>query len=160
MFAVAFGLAIISYGSAEHEVSHWSGDTLALYVAFAYAAGLTILRGLKNISMVPAIPIGYLGSALIIWPSINPLASIEDAYALYLVHGVCIAVATACLALGPRYLSSPEVSLIILLESVFAPLLVWLVLSEDPGPWALIGGTIIVGSLFLSNMQVFVRSKK
>ena len=160
IFFVILGLTVISYGSAENEVSHWSGNAVALYISFAYAAGLTILRRLKNISMIPAIPIGYLGSALIIWPSINPLTSIDDAYGLYIAHGFCIAVATACLSLGPRYLSSPEVSLLILLEAVFAPLLVWAVISEDPGHWTLLGGAIVIGSIFLSNMQAFVRPRK
>ena len=160
IFAVAFGLAIISYGSSEIEISHWSGDAMALYIALAYAAGLTILRGLKHISMIPAIPIGYLGSAIIISPSINPFASIEDYYILYLAHGICIAVATACLTLGPRYLSAPEVSLLILLEAVFAPLLVWVAISENPGPWTFLGGFVIVGSLFVSNIQVLVNKRK
>lgn len=50
-----------------------------------------------------------------------------------------IAVATCFLTLGPRYISSAEVSLLILLESVLAPLLVWAVVGEDPGRWAIVG---------------------
>lgn len=60
--------------------------------------------------------------------------------------------ATCLLTLGPRYISAAEVSLLILLESVLAPLLVWAAIGEDPGPWALVGGSVVIGALLLSNL--------
>jgi len=46
------------------------------------------------------------------------------------------------------------------LESVLAPLLVWAVLGEDPGVYALIGGGIVVGALFLSNLIALSRRRR
>ena len=37
-----------------------------------------------------------------------------------------------CLATGPKYLSGPEVAMFYLLETVFAPVWVWLIFSEAP----------------------------
>ena len=48
------------------EISSWKGDLWALYVSAAYAGALTALRKVKEISMVPTVPIAFLGSALII----------------------------------------------------------------------------------------------
>ncbi len=42
----------------------------------------------------------------------------------------------------------------------FAPLLVWAILGEDPGPWALAGGGVVLGALFASNVCVLVRRKR
>ncbi|MEL6648159.1 MAG: EamA family transporter, partial [Pseudomonadota bacterium] len=74
-----------------------------------------------------------------------------------LSHGVFIAIATCFLTLGPRYISSAEVSLLILLESVLAPLLVWAWIGEDPGRWALVGGVVVIGALVVSNLMVMMR---
>jgi len=60
--------------------------------------------------------------------------------------------ATALLSLGPRYLPPADVSLIMLLEAVFGPLLVWLVLAEFPGGWTLAGGAVVLGALTLNNL--------
>ena len=66
--------------------------------------------------------------------------------------GVFIVVSMSLLAIGPRYIPSAEVSLLVLLESVLAPLLVWAVVGEHPGTWTLAGGVIVVGALLVSNV--------
>ena len=81
-----------------------------------------------------------------------PLQDFKQDWDLFLVHGIFIAGATCLLTLGPRFLSSPEVSLLILLESVLAPILVWLVLGEYPGEWAIAGGTLVILTLIVSNI--------
>ncbi len=157
MIAVGLGLCVIAYGSKENDIAHWTGDLFALYIALAYAGALTILRGLRDISMVPAIPIGYLGSAFVLSVTVEPFSGFKDNSMLYIAHGACIAAATACLAIGPRFLASTEVSLLILLESVLAPILVWVVLAEHPGQWTILGGMIIISALLASNLYVYFR---
>ncbi|MEQ9257600.1 MAG: DMT family transporter [Roseovarius sp.] len=157
MGVVMLGLGIIAFGSHENEVAHWSGDLFALSVCVAYAAALTAVRRLKDISMIPAIPIAYIAAALVLWPFVSPMPPMETQWHLFLGHGAFIAVATCFLTLGPRYISSPEVSLLILLESVLAPLLVWAVVGEDPGRWAIVGGAVVIGALVISNLIVLRR---
>ena len=159
ILVVGVGLSVIAYGSGTTALSNWRGDIWALYISMAYAAALTIVRHLKHISMIPAIPIAYLGSATIIFLFTNPLPLFEANAGLYFSHGVCIALGTCFLTLGPRYLSAPEVSLLILLESVLAPLLVWIVINENPGTWAFLGGAIVIGSLTISNFSAYKNAK-
>ena len=156
---VVVGLSVIAYGSRTSELSHWRGDMWALYISLAYASALTIVRHLKHISMIPAIPIAYIGSAVVVSFFVNPLNGYEANASFYLYHGTCIALGTCFLALGPRYLSTPEVSLLILLESVLAPLLVWIVIDENPGLWAVLGGSIVIGSLIISNVLSYKKGK-
>ena len=157
---VGVGLAIIAYGSGENELANWTGDLWAVYVSAAYAGALTMLRRLKHVSMIPAIPIAYLGSALVLFPTLGSGLEIETNIMLYISHGVFIALGTCFLTLGPRYISAPEVSLLILLESVLAPLLVWAVISENPGFWALAGGGVVIGALLVSNGSLFLKTAK
>lgn len=160
MTVVMLGLGIIAYGSGESEIASWKGDLWALYVSMAYAAALTAVRKVRDISMIPAIPIASIGAALVIWPLSDPLPAFAGQWPLFMGHGAFIAVATCFLTLGPRYISSAEVSLLILLESVLAPILVWIVVGEDPGPWALIGGAVVIGALFVSNLIALGRRRR
>ena len=159
MIVVFAGLAIIGWGSQSNDVAHWSGDLLALLVSISFAASLTAVRKVKEVSMVPAVAAAYLLAAAFLFPITNPLPIFAEKYLLFLAHGAFIAAATCLMTLGPRYLPSAEVSLLILLESVFAPLLVWVVIGENPGQLAIIGGGVVIGALVVSNIIALRRSR-
>ena len=153
MAAVIFGLAIIAYGSTSNDIASWKGDVWAVYVSAAFAAALTAVRSVRATSMIPAIPFAYIGAALVIGIFVSPVQAFETQWPLFLGHGAIIGAASCLLALGPRYISSAEVSLLVLLESVLAPILVWLVIGEDPGPLAIVGGVVVVAALLASNLH-------
>ena len=60
---------------------------------------------------------------------------------------VMIPLAFFCLATGPRYLSAPEVGMFYLLETILAPIWVWLVFAETPTTQTLLGGAILILAL-------------
>jgi drug/metabolite transporter (DMT)-like permease len=157
---VALGLSVIAFGSGSNANAHWTGDLMALGIASSFAVGLTAARKAKAISMVPAIPIAYIGAALVVLPFISPLDIIPSQWGLIVLHGgFFILISTTFLALGPRYIPSAEVALLILLESVLSPLLVWFFIGEEPGNWALLGGAIVISVLFISNLIVLMRKR-
>lgn len=158
--AVVAGLGVIAIGSGETEGASWRGDLLALCVSAVYAAGLTAARRVRPVSMVPALPMTYLFFALLILPIAQPLGVQGDQVWLIGVHAGFIVVASVLLAIGPRYITSAEVALLVLGESVLAPLLVWIVLGEDPGAWALVGGAMVLAALFVSNLIVLARGRR
>ncbi|MCP4183208.1 MAG: DMT family transporter [Hyphomicrobiales bacterium] len=160
MAAVIFGLAIITYGSSATEIASWKGDLWAVYVSVAFAAALTAVRKVKETSMIPAIPIAYIGAAIMIGMFCSPVEELQAQWQLFVGHGAFIGAASCFLALGPRYISSAEVSLLVLLESVLAPILVWVVIGENPGSWALIGGAVVIGALLVSNIFALRRNKQ
>ena len=157
MMVVICGLGVIAYGSGQSELSSWKGDLWALYVSAAYAAALTAVRKVKDTMMIPAIPIAYLAAAAILWTMTDPLPALQVNWQLIAGHGVFIGLASCFLTLGPRYISSAEVSLLVLLESVLAPILVWFVIGEDPGQWTIVGGAIVIGALLASNFVALRR---
>ena len=157
---VMLGLAIIAYGSGFSEISSWKGDIWAIYVSAAYAGGLTAIRKLKTISMVPAIPLAYIGTAFILGIFCDPFEGFMKNSSFFLLHGFFIGIASWLLTLGPRYLSSPEVSLLILLESVLAPILVWLIIGENPGTWAVLGGFVVILALLVFNSAKLINERR
>lgn len=158
--AVLTGLGIIAYGSGENELASWKGDLWALYTSASFAAALTAVRKVRATSMIPAIPAAYFLAALMMSFFADPVAPFETEWPLFLAHGAIIGASSCLLVLGPRYLSSAEVALLILLESVLAPLLVWAVVGEDPGIWALFGGAVVIGALLVSNLIALRRRRR
>ena len=63
-----------------------------------------------------------------------------------------VSIGTALLYLGPRYIPSAEVGLLILMESILGPLWVWLALGEALGPYTVIGGAIVLSTLVINTV--------
>ena len=57
---------------------------------------------------------------------------------------VCIAIPFVCVTLAPRYITAAEVNLFFLLETIFGPFWVWLVIKEQPSMETIIGGVVII----------------
>ena len=160
MVIVAVGLCFIAYGSTTVQIASWKGDIWAIYVSIAFAAALTAVRSAKAVSMIPAIPLGYIGGALVLSFFISPFEVQLDDWKLVLMHGTIIGASSCLLTLGPRFISSSEVSLLVLLESVLAPILVWVVLGEHPGRFAILGGCIVISALSFFNLFNLYKLKK
>ena len=94
---------------------------------------------------------GAVLGGFLIWFFCSPMDDFSSNWYLFLGHGLFIGIATCLLTIGPRFISSTEVALLVLLESVLAPVLVWLVVGEYPGEWTLYGGAIVLLSLLVSN---------
>ena len=107
--------------------------------------------------MVPGVAMGYVLFALLIIPVAAPWTLPASEIPLVLGHATVITISSVLLALGPRYITSAEVGLLVLLESILAPLLAWAVLAEHPGSYTLVGGEIVIGALFVSNVVLLRR---
>ncbi|MCB1336860.1 MAG: DMT family transporter [Maritimibacter sp.] len=155
---VMVGIGIIAWGSGEVEHASRLGDLVALVVAIIFAVALTTARRLRAASLVPAIPFGLLLAALVIYPFTDIFDVARSSLPYVAVHGpVFIAASMALITLGPRYLPSAEVALLILLESVLAPILAWVVVGEAVGAWTLAGGALVLGALAVSNALALMR---
>lgn len=160
MLAVVIGIALIALGSTTNEASSLLGDLFALCIAIAFGLAITVARKARGVSLIPAVPISFLGSAALVLPFADPFSFTGfDPLYILLLGGLFIPMSMTLLVIGPRYIPSPEVALMILLESVLAPLLVWFVLGEYPGQWTLIGGAIVLSAMALSNMIALKRAR-
>ena len=72
---------------------------------------------------------------------------IDDPVWIIINGAIVMPIAFFCLANGPKYLSGPEVAMFYLLETVLAPIWVWMIFSEIPSTQSLIGGTILIVTL-------------
>ncbi|RKF06290.1 DMT family transporter [Oceaniradius stylonematis] len=125
------------------------GDACAMAAALLIAAVITLSRAAKAdvgfAPMIGGIVPTVLGLAVL--GSLGEPVRVDNA-AWHVFNGmVLLPIAYWCLATGPRYISAPEVSMFYLLETVLAPVWVWLIFSEAPRPAVLIGGALLIGAL-------------
>jgi len=146
------GILLIFSGSLGQALL--VGDFLALGATLMWASNLVILRSGKSVNMVPA---NLLGNLLVVPVTVligaQPMAvSAEDMTFLLLLGGLVLPISFTLITLGPRYLPAPEVSLILLVETVLGPIWVWWVIGEVPQPSTLIAGMLIVGTLIIHTL--------
>jgi drug/metabolite transporter (DMT)-like permease len=127
---------------------HFLGDLSALCAAMTIALAVTLSRlsgrdmGFAALisAVIPALVAGILvlsqgglHMAAPGWTVLNGLALVPTAF--------------YCLALAPVYISGPTVGMFYLLETIFAPVWVWMIFKEVPSSQTLIGGGILLSAL-------------
>ncbi|GAA0413313.1 DMT family transporter [Cocleimonas flava] len=150
--AVIF-VAIILIVSKSLGSGSLLGDLFALGTSIFMAISFTLTRRRKDINMVPAMVISGLvaatGGALMLSQTTKAYALPEASIPYLIIGGIVVTIAFALITLGPRYISAPEVSLIMPLETVMGSYLGWAFLSERPSNMTLIGGFVILLTLFI-----------
>ncbi|MFQ5565338.1 MAG: DMT family transporter [Paracoccaceae bacterium] len=148
------GLVIVVSGSIGS--GRLFGDLLALIDAVCLAGFLVVVRRHRALNMIPAMGLGLLASAVLAAPlaALPALAPLQWLW-IGLIGLVVLPFGAMLLTIGPRYLAAPEVAMLMLLETVAGPFWVWLVLAEEPGVRSLIGGAVIVTTLFLHALVRF-----
>ena len=67
---------------------------------------------------------------------------------IMIADAACIATTTTlALAIAPKYITTAEVALVLLVENIFGPLWVFLAGFEAPTMWTLVGGALLIISL-------------
>lgn len=145
--AALVGIGIIFAGGLEGGTL--LGDLLGLGTAIVLATQLSIARHARAVNLVPALAMGSLLAALLSGVTFAaPMsASAADALWLGLLGVLVLPVAFGLLTLAPRYIPSPEVSLIMQLEAILGPLWVWLGVGEVPPVATFIGGGLVLAAL-------------
>ena len=65
---------------------------------------------------------------------------------------MCVAIPFVLITLAPRFISAAEVNLFFLLETIFGPLWVWMVIKEQPSNETIIGGIVIIATIAIHSV--------
>jgi len=137
------------------------GNLLALGVPTAFALNIIVLRRMHaQVDMVPAVMIAGLLSIAVALPFALPFAASLGDLAVLAPMGV-LQLGLGCLLMtrATRYLTAGELGLLSLLETILAPLWVWLGVGERPSTLALAGALIVFGAL-VANEWIGLRRLK
>jgi drug/metabolite transporter (DMT)-like permease len=125
------------------------GNLLALGVPTAFALNVIVLRRMHaTVDMMPAVMIAGLISIAVALPFAWPLDPVPRDLAVLAPMGV-VQLGLGCLLMtkATRYLSAGEIGLLSLVETILAPIWVWLGVGERPSELALAGGLVVLGAL-------------
>ena len=127
-----------------------TGDLLAFCCAICLSAKFVNDRAVKHRDMTPALITAGLLIAITSLPNASPLAlSGADWGWMLILCVIVIPIAFVLITLGPTRISAAEVGMLMLLETVFGPLLVWMFINEAPTSSALQGGGVVIATLLI-----------
>lgn len=129
------------------------GDLLALGNAVLMGASMTLLRKHQALSRSLILAASGALLALLAAPLADPLLpSVDSLWVLALMGLVQMPLSLVLLTDATRYLPAPEVSLFLLLETLLAPIWVWLLLGETVPAATFAGGGLIVLALVVHTL--------
>ena len=124
------------------------GDVAAAAAAVAQAGAFVAIRHHTSVSAPTALGLGLLMAAIFTLPLAAPLSVPAESYAPLAIMGLAVLpVSFLLITQGPKHIQAAEVGLIMLLETILGPLMVWAVLSEVPANTTFLGGALVFGTL-------------
>ncbi|MEJ6783313.1 DMT family transporter [Aminobacter sp. Piv2-1] len=161
MLAMLFmigGVLVIVGGSIG--TGHVFGDLMAVVSAFCIASAITISRSSGRDMGFTAL-VGVLFPCLVAAFMVSKTGfQVEAPWWIIFNGAVIMPISFFCLANGPKYLSGPEVAMFYLLETVLAPIWVWMIFAEVPTTNSLIGGVILIATLVAHSAWQLAQSRK
>ena len=156
IFLALIGM-IIMVGNSINQ-----GTLLGNIISFAIPINFTILvmiiRKYPELDMIPAIFYSGIFSGIYgLFLSSSLTFSMNDILMGFLLGVPQLAFGFICVTIGTKTTQAVTVGLLMLLETIFAPIWVWIFLNEVPPSSVLIGGLIIILAVALKS---FDKSKK
>lgn len=162
MLALGAGLAAFFVGEEAPRDSAPNpalGNLLAVASGLSWAGTVMGLRWLSGrtksaLATQPALVVGNAFACLLALPAALPATVSGSDLAIILWLGVVqIGLAYVCLSAGLAGVPALEASLLLLVEPVLNPVWAWVAQSEEPGPWAIAGGAIILVATALRTLH-------
>ena len=151
MLVSAFGVYVMVAGSVVG--GSYLGNFLGFAIAMFYGGAVVVTRYRHTVQMLPA---ACLAAALATIVSFTVLrlegrapipVDAGDLVVLFGFGAVQLAGGMLLFTYGARLIPAAETALLSILESVAAPVWVFLVFNEDPGLHAILGGAIVLGAV-------------
>ena len=130
------------------------GNLVALTIPISFSILVMIIRKNANLDLIPAIWYASISSTLISFLMTNDLSfSNNDILMGFLLGVPQLTFGFVCITIGSRTTKSVTIGLLMLAETIFAPLWVWLFLNEIPPMSVFIGGSIIVFAIIVKSFD-------
>jgi drug/metabolite transporter (DMT)-like permease len=125
------------------------GNLLAIIASVLYAFAIVVMRGSGEVNLIPAICVAGVVSAALTVPFANfTTVPLRDMSILAAMGVGQMGLGLGLFVFGAQRLPAAETALLALIETILAPLWVWLAIDETPSTWALVGGGILFLSVF------------
>ena len=130
------------------------GNLIALTIPISFSILVMIIRKNPNLDLIPAIwyaSIFSLFYSILIVDTFN--FTLHDIFLGFLLGVPQLSFGFICITIGSRSTRSVTIGLLMLVETIFAPIWVWLFLNEIPPISVFIGGLIIILAIILKSFD-------
>jgi drug/metabolite transporter (DMT)-like permease len=150
-FFMFVGLFVIF--NDELEVGSLDGNIYALLCTALFAMSFVLLSRYKQMDRVLLTAMSGLSLSIIAFFFCEDLVIDLKTLAVVMTMGLLISpISRVLLGTGAKYISASEVSLLMIIETIMAPVWVWIFLDEVPSSYTFIGGSIIVATLVANSL--------
>mgnify|MGYP000344222781 CR=1 FL=1 len=157
-FFILIGLFIIFSSQLGHGQS--TGNIYAILAIGIFSLVFVILSRYKNINMLAIISFSSIVTMIISLIFLKNISiDMSNLYILLLAGLLTSPLARVLMGMGTKTLPASEVSLLMIIETIMAPVWVWLFLNEIPTSNTLVGGTVILVTLVLNSLYVLQINK-
>lgn len=151
IIAVMIGISVVVSGSFGS--GYWLGDLLALFSVICLSLMFTLLRKFHHVSRLAAVGLGGLLLAIVMFFFAAPSEYSLKTWLIMAAMGLLTAPLGRVFSMvATRYITSAEVSMTLMLETVLAPIWALIFFAEIPANASLIGGAIILITLFFYSL--------
>ena len=137
------------------------GNIYAFLCITLFSLAFVLLSRYKNINMFAVISLSSIISAFVSFNLSNNIYINMDSLYILLFAGLLISpLARVFMGIGTKILPPSEIGLLMLIETIMAPIWVWIFLKEVPTSNTFIGGGIILVTLVLNSLYLIRISKQ
>ena len=131
------------------------GNLVALAIPFNFAILVMVIRKNASLDMIPAILYsGIFSSIYGFFLSDSLYFTNHDIFMGFLLGVPQLALGFICITIGSRTTASALIGLLMLTETLCAPIWVWIFLNEIPPLSVFIGGFIIILALIIKSFDI------
>ena len=136
------------------------GNLVALAIPINFAVLVMIIRKHPNLDMVPAI--FYSGIFSCIYGLIFSESfriSYHDIFMGFILGVPQLAFGFICITIGSKTTRATTIGLLMLTETIFAPIWVWIFLNEIPTLGVIIGGILVITAIIVKSFDKSINIK-
>ena len=150
-FFMFVGLFIIF--NDKLEIGSIEGNIYALFCTALFATSYVLLSRYKDMNRVILTAFSGLALSIIAFFFCDELTIDFKTLTVVMIMGLLISpISRVLLGTGAKYIRASEVSLLMIIETIMAPIWVWIFLNEVPSSYTFIGGSIIIATLIINSI--------
>ena len=146
MLIIVTGIYIVMKG--DTGTLNVMGSALAVISIIAGGYSFALTRKYSNVNMVPAMIVNALVVSCVGLAFSSSFYLPFDSLIYVIAGGILLAIAFSLITLAPRFIPASEVAMFMPLGTIFGIISAWLVINEQPSSSSILGGSIVVITLF------------
>lgn len=157
-FFMFLGLYIIF--NDQLNIGSFEGNVYALLCTALFSISFVLLSRYKEMDRVVLTAFSGVSLSVIAFFFCDELLIDFKTLTIVMVMGLIISpFSRVLLGNGAKYISASEVSLLMIIETIMAPIWVWIFLNEVPSSYTFIGGSIIIATLIVNSIYTLKRGE-